>query len=366
MVLSLACLVPGLTATAQASPNPGWRVVKTIGPANGTTLFDVVADSPGDAWATGATCYGCGHPELLIEHWNGSGWAKVAGPSGVPAGSWGSLISAASATEVWVAVLRNPGQTGSSERLLHLSGHHWTTVILPANVAVNAITAFTASDAWIFGAYFTGPKAGQQYNLRYTGHSLRSVKLPAVSQEVSAVSASDIWTSGQVKTAHSTSEVAMHWNGTSWTTIKIPLMKVPAGATENAFVALGVNARQAWAEYNFSPPGCCQAPGLLHWDSRTWQQIVVPRKITSFASNVVPDGRGGIWLEAGTSQGTDLLYDYREGRWTRFSLPAVKGDVIDLLDFAWIPGGHSVWAVSSIGPEGQSDKVSGVVLKYGP
>src|SRR5215467_1175377 len=55
------------------SPNPG-------GPTGSNYLFGVAATSVTDAWAVGTYANGS-VPDNLIEHWNGTRWARVPSPS---------------------------------------------------------------------------------------------------------------------------------------------------------------------------------------------------------------------------------------------------------------------------------------------
>lgn len=367
LALGVIGLVPG-TASAQPAGHLGWRIVATVGPRGLTALNSLSAANPSDAWAAGITCINvCGPGFALIEHWNGTAWRKVPDPAGLPAGTSGGPVAATSATNVWIGI-QNTTDLTVREPLLHLLGHVWVRYTLPRDAGIGSIANFGRHDAWFFGSFDTGSKAGRQFNLRYNGHSLRRFTLPTVADEVSAAGPDDIWASGPMPVRPGSTtmvDVAMHWNGRSWSTIRFPSIRPPAGWREFAHVDVALGPRNVLGDYTFSNSlGCCKAGGLLHWDGRTWHRIRLPASIADFAGNMVPDGRGGIWLEGGAGERA-WMFDYSGGHWSRFSIPTLKGQQLSSLNLAWIPRTRSVWATSIVLMNSGSASEA-VILKYGP
>jgi hypothetical protein len=309
----------------------------------------------------------CGHGFPLIERWNGTKWRDVPNPLGLQQGLGGFAVAATSAKNVWVSLGSDVDQS-IRERLLQLRGHVWVRYTLPLGAFVGPMANFGPHDAWFFGSYGAGPRAGRQYNLRYIGHSLRRFTTPVVADEVSAAGPNDIWASGAMPVRpHSikTVSVAMHWNGRSWSIIRFPKIRPPAGWSEFAHVGVALGAKDVWGDYAFANRfGCCTAGGLLHWDGGTWHRIRLPRSIGVIDGNMVSDGRGGIWLE-GSKGELAWMFDYSGGRWHRFSLPTLHGQLLSTLELAWIPGTRSVWAVSDI-LLNHGAASEAVILKYGP
>jgi hypothetical protein len=251
--------------------------------------------------------------------------------------------------------------------VIHFSAGQWSSFRLPAGVFITGAAVFSTSNAWAFGQ---GPKAGEQYNLRYDGHSWRRVALPVAVDSVSAASATDIWASGAKSAGpHSTAtvEVAMHWNGRTWATVPFPKIKPPAGWTEGAHLSLALGPRNVWGQYEFSNMGgCCRAGGLLHWDGSAWHRVSIPTAISVFAGNVAADGHGGLWLQGGNGL-SNSFFHYAAGHWRRYSEPVPSEQLLGSIDLAAIPGTHSVWGVSWIGPNSTTDQsTQAAIVKFGP
>lgn len=87
---------PAPSGTAQ----PHFRVVYRIR-SGIPDLLDVTAPTRTDAWAVGTIRYRqAGHDNLLVLHWNGSHWRRLAVPH--PAGFVPSSIAASSPSNVWI------------------------------------------------------------------------------------------------------------------------------------------------------------------------------------------------------------------------------------------------------------------------
>ena len=259
----------GGVAPGQAATDPGWRLAATFGAATGqTAITGLSATGPENAWGVGRTCpLNCAGENLLVVRWNGTGWRQMTLPPALRPDQQGGVIGASSTKNVWIFT----GSDGPAtrERAIHFDGRGWSGFLLPAAVGITGTAVFSTTNVWAFGSYDGGPKSGQQYNLRYDGHSWRRVTLPASADFVSAVSADDIWASGAVPAGpHSTKviDVAMHWNGRSWSTLKFPRIHPPAGWTAGAYLAVALGPKNVWGQYAFSKGGCCRAGGLLHWN----------------------------------------------------------------------------------------------------
>ena len=254
----------------------------------------------------------------MVARWNGTSWRQIDLLAAIRPDQQGGIIGVGSAKNVWI--FTGSESTTTRERAIHFNGQNWSSFLLPASVLISGTAVFSTTNVWAFGFYDGGPKAGQQYNLRYDGRSWRRVRLPAVADSVSAVSAADIWASGAVPAVpHSRTmvEVGMHWNGRSWSTVRFPKIHAPAGWTAGAQLSVALGPKDVWGRYEFSKGGCCKAGGLLHWDGAAWHRVSIPSSIAVFSGNVVADGHGGLWL--GGEAKTDWLFHYSHGHWRRYS-----------------------------------------------
>jgi hypothetical protein len=150
----------------------------------------------------------------------------------------------------------------------------WTQVAAP-NPGVQftnlqSVDARTDSDGWIVG-YVQPPTASPTYpiSLHWNGTAWSSVPVPLLGigttlWGVSASAADDAWAVGSVST-HSpgyhivTSPAAMHWNGASWTPAT-----VPGGSTLFGVADLG--PADAWAV----------GDSVKHWDGTAWTSVTTP------------------------------------------------------------------------------------------
>jgi len=220
-------------------------------------------------------------------------------------GRSGSLngVSANSATDAWaVGAYTNP-TTGAGETLaLHWNGTKWSTVSSPNPggttsssdfSSLNGVSANSATDAWAVGAY-TNPTtgAGETLALHWNGTSWTTVSSPnpggttsssdnSTLTGVSADSATEAWAVGSYAnpTTGATESLALHWNGTKWSKVASPN---PGGTTSSSdFSSLtGVSANSAtdaWAVGAYSNPTTFATESLaLHWNGTKWSKVASP------------------------------------------------------------------------------------------
>jgi|HubBroStandDraft_4_1064222.scaffolds.fasta_scaffold124634_2 hypothetical protein len=370
---ALVVAVASVTAApAQASTAAAWRIVDMAGPANGSSsIYAVAASGPDNAWAAGMTCTGpCAAATLIAERWDGHAWSAAAVPRRLTHDLTGNVVATDSATNVWVFA-QNTFGTGRTYAL-HLAGKTWSRSVLPAGAYITAAADFSAHDAWAFGG--TGAANGAAYVIRYDGHKWHRVSAPNGLEGVSAISPDDMWaTDAQWKPTGGNKlklvQTAMHWNGKSWTRLAFPAMRSPKGYELETSVVLGLSATNMWAEYTYlreSPPGCCRPGGFLHWNGSSWHRVSIPPNLGYFAGNVVSDGHGGLWMEAGRGLPAEM-FDYQYGRWHRYGLPVTKKQFLSSLNLALIPGTRSVFGGSSLGPANSTtSQMQAVVLQYAP
>jgi hypothetical protein len=123
-----------------------WFVVPgaDLGPGSGSLLTAVSATSPSSIWAVGAFTAGSGGDrQMLIEHYDGTGWTQPARPGP------GSLrgLSVTGTSDAWAA-----GDGPSSPAILHYDGTSWVPVPVAASVfRLDAVSASSPASAWSVG-----------------------------------------------------------------------------------------------------------------------------------------------------------------------------------------------------------------------
>lgn len=354
----LACLtaaaVPGQAATV-----PGWRIVAML--PDDASFDALTATGPANAWTAGTDCgdSSCSGTTLLVRHWDGKAWRVIAVPKAFvnkPDLAGASAVAAA-ASSAWIMV----GEEQTTE-VLHWTGKGWgKTVTLPADIS--AAVAPTATDVWAFGG--TGPSSAP-YAAHYNGTTWTAVRVPVTGSAAYAASAGDIWVFGSPRNSNpslSDHLAIMAFNGKAWRSTPLP------GFPNEPIVPVSiaaVNATDVWASAEILVPGASVPPILLHWNGKTWAEITVPYNGSGGA--LALDGRGGIWLAA-TENAYPLrgyLLHYAGGKWSRVTAPATREEIDFPNVLAWIPGTGSLWGTGGEIPTSDSGPSPGVIFKDGP
>jgi len=332
-------------ASPPAGPAPGWRVVAAIGPYNDAVTGKLSATS-----ATGAWSVWTGTGFTAIERLVGSRWSRVPLPASL-AGYARSAVAFGgdSPTDFWLFSSRSP------TRALRFSGTRWTLQPIPAwvlphpsgskGVRVSA-SVFGPKNVWVFGL------DDGAYAAHYDGSGWARVRLPAVPDEVSAVSPDDIWA------LHG--NVAWYWNGARWAASRIPDAAGDPPASFSGLSAAGPSS--AWVWRTVGSPGPAAKVATLHWDGSSWRRAAAGAP-ADVVDSVTPDGSGGLWATGVNVNpgGFNLFYHLSGGRWRPANPPAGIWDQ-QPESLTWIPGTRSVLGTAT----GLTSKGSyGVIIKYG-
>ena len=370
--LAVAALALGTApAVAQASAKPGWTVAEVYGPASGyPDLQGVAASGRGAAWASGNT-FGV----LVIYHWNGKSWNKLAPPAIFEETGSVSVndpvIDASSPSDMWT--FPTVSTTAIEQYALQRHDGTWKTFKLSKTAEVGAAAVFSSSDVWAFGMndVSTTSGYGTPFVRRYNGHAWKKASMPGDALGVSPLSATDMWAWGPTtKTLDRSLPVieAMHWNGKSWGTLTVPrytvsgrraiVQQLVATGPSNLWAVEGLAVNRGTGE----PP----AAGLVlaHWNGHKWQVVARNRSVTG-QGGLVGDGHGGVWLQAvkGTT-GPDEFLHYSGGRLAAVPEPAAgTGLTTSVSAMALIPGTAALWAAASLSP-GAAGFADGAILQY--
>jgi hypothetical protein len=373
VALSMA-IVPASAATSSA-----WRVVKTFGPAEGVWSDNFAVSGKADAWSTWNACSSsCGSnpvTDFYVEHSAGTTWKQVSVPSSLTTAAESSVgIGASSGRNLW---LFEPAISSGSQQahVLRWNGT-WHSQAIPSWVVHLNLSGtydivpavFGPKSVWVFSMgvdAFTNP---DHYVARYDGHGWSKLQMPAVPNQVSILSQTDIWALGStVATKKKPSKsVLMHWNGKRWSTVAVPTVHVPKNSVEGVLNPVALGPADVWIQRDITKgtAGATTAY-LLHWNGQRWQRVSIPAHVTD-VDYMTQDGHGGMWLAVNGPKPDYRWYIYHlNGKWTRYSIPAVSGTTVgDLISLSWIPGTRSVWATGNMLQPGSSGGVIGAILKY--
>ncbi|HEV2372631.1 MAG TPA: hypothetical protein VGS19_10705 [Streptosporangiaceae bacterium] len=355
-------LAAGLTP-AQASAL-GWRVVQVY---DETEFDSLSATSVSSAIAAGEQCgHPCGVESLLVRQWNGSTWQRIASPPGSRINVFKSVTAASSPSDEWVftdATKVNSNMYYSAP--LHWNGMAWTVSPRLIGVQANAAVAPSAGDAWVFGLVIS-PQVG--YVAHYNGTAWSHMPFPIETAAASASSASDIWAVGNTLT--SDTPVTMHWNGSTWATVPLPHIHLPPGQTYVFAGVTDITPDNVWTDaYPWTGFGVAPGNVLLHWNGTAWARVKVPLPLNQ-PEAITADGHGGIWMfgyKSATSARSASFYHNRGGRWSRTLVPSTSKHITQLNSLSLVPGTQSVWAAGSILLPGVQQGIGqGGILKFGP
>jgi hypothetical protein len=188
------------------------------------------------------------------------------------------------------------------------------------------------------------------YAAHYNGTKWTRMRLPAVADDVRAVSRTDIWLQ--------TASGIEHWNGRSWHKVKLPKVHVPAGSAESVGLLPASGRDSLWLQRTIQKGSSLRTLYWQHWNGKKWSRVYPPSKVAAFT--LTPDGRGGYWTEAQGPAPAYRNYFYHRsaaGHWTRQAAPGtatvVPGNVLAVVR---VPGTTALLAVGQA-----SDPQSGAV-----
>jgi hypothetical protein len=322
-----------------------WRAVTTVGPANENVSGTLTVNSAEDGWSVWT-----GSQYTAVERLVGSDWTRVP----VPAKLTGYVRSAVafdgdSASDFWLF------NSDRASQALRFTDSKWTLQKIPAWVLPQrsgggrgtvTTSVFGPDNVWVFGL------GAGSYAAHYNGRAWAKVRLPAVPDEVSAVSPDDIWT------LHG--DTAWYGNGKTWTATKIPKA---AGNPPEAFANLTVSGHDsAWVWRTILVPGPRTEADVLHWNGTSWRPVA--HTPADNIDSVAPDGAGGLWATGVdvNPSGFNLFYHLTRGHWAEVNPPA--GTLPQAREnLTWVPGTRSLWGTATrLTHKGEY----GELIKYGP
>ena len=248
-------------------------------------LLGIAAISDSDVWAVGWAQDPEGPAYVkrpLIEHFDGSVWSIVPGPSH-PNDTQSQLhsVSAASANDVWAVGFSHDGTLPSRTLVQHWDGTQWSIVPSPSTDdqlnALLGVAALSANDVWAVG-YRSGSQTESPIEtliLHWDGAGWTKVVSPnirGVANQlfgVAAIAADDIWAVGYAGGA----PLSMHWDGSAWRVVPVP--RDPGLSTEYLTAVSGAAGNDIWAVGIGRGVYVNQAFATIrHWDGTRWTDKV--------------------------------------------------------------------------------------------
>jgi hypothetical protein len=203
-----------------------WRQTPVPAPAS-AELRSLSASGANDVWAVGEYFYGPNGSTtgVLVEHWNGKTWRRVAAVNPRASDLFG--VSVLSATNAWAAGFYDNATVTGHTLIEHWNGRAWTRVASPTPPAGAELWAVAArSPSLAFAVGDTHPVTlvnSHTYVLRWDGHAWREVtSAPQVAGIMFGVgfgSAKSVWIVGfnaSLPVTPAGWTLTEHWNGAAW------------------------------------------------------------------------------------------------------------------------------------------------------
>lgn len=256
-------------SSSSATPvpcRPGWSAAAGAVPAGDRQdrLVAISGSAPDDLWAVGDRLPDSKHVFPLLEHWDGRRWAYSAGASLGGRQAYFTSVAALASDDVWVVGnFASVGPRPPAPLIEHWDGTSWS--LQPTDALTRLHSA-----------------------------------LPYTVTSVTGLARNDVWVLGTP--GSNTSDVYLHWNGTSWTLYRGPNIAPRLGSA--AMQVITTDRRgHLWAAGGWVGIGESGFPrgGVMEqWTGRSWQ---VDRRAAwkEPLTMVAPVGPSNVWALAGGS-----------------------------------------------------------------
>jgi hypothetical protein len=267
-------------------------------PGADSGLSDVVCPSSSNCWAVGLYELPSGAPPVFNEalHWNGKKWALASTPQpgGTAAGDLNFLSGVRCPSASTCFAVGTAGTTDAPlNQVLRWNGSIWSTISVPSpgGTATDSrsqlfgLGCSSIDNCWAVGSYNTAVSAAT-FNqvLHWNGSAWSQIDVPEpggsgslANQELrfaTCSSAINCWAVGDFSPAGSTHESAnqaLHWDGGTWSVVRIPDPAGGASGYANRLNAVRcVTAKNCWAVGTAQVGNHGQFGQVLHWGGARW------------------------------------------------------------------------------------------------
>jgi hypothetical protein len=330
---------PGPAASSRPASGPAATNYSTPG-----GLAGVAAASASDAWAVGGT-----GPKVLMLHWNGAKWSRVASPKVLTGTGALDAITVVSAKDAWAV-----GYTGTNASdhtlLLHWNGKTWSQVTSPKPVGgtLRAVSA-TASGGWAVGDAHPGGAAFYPLILRLTSTTWSRPKTAygthadddVILDGVAVTPGSTAWAAG---TTQETSGLA-RWNGKTWTS-EYALFPLPGQYFFTGIATGPAGTGFVVGSESHFPASPTPFSGRL--TGTTWKKVTVSAP-SNAQLNAVTFAPGGTAWGAGAVGTRALIVRWTGSEWARITSPS-PGSRSAMAGLAFSASNYG-WAAGTSGPD---------------
>jgi hypothetical protein len=302
-------------------------------------------DSATDAWGIAVSESGA----VSAEHWNGTAWTSMP----LPATAQESAITGDGPRDAWV--VGSVGASGYNRHqpfMAHDNGSSLTTYALPddgANERLSHVAMLGPSNVWA---------SGLNVLVHWNGMSWARVSPPApagatgTAQIVSlAVSGSDLWGLETATVGGSQVSYAVRWDGTAWSLTR-PLPATPSGHWWQLGNISATSPTNAWVAVTDNDQNFDTTALALHWNGSSWSTLPMPANGVQQTLSSIAAGSGEAWavgtyeLSWSDNASRAAVYHWDGSRWSVASFPVTTA-YSSATVVAYEPGTTTVWISGS-------------------
>jgi hypothetical protein len=258
---------------------------------------------------------------------------------------------------VLVAIALGLALAGPASASAPITGNAWTVAQSPnpggwGNIIWSS-SALTERDVWAVGVQATFT-SNDPLALHWNGTSWTSVAVPTPVpdcedgniqwtgnslNDVDALAPNDVWAVGG--DCYGIDTLAEHWNGSSWSIV--PGAQIPGGDWATLYGVEAVSTSNVWAVGYAGE----ESPLMEHWNGQAWSIVSVPG--SGYLGDMASTGPSDIWA-VGSSNTGPLVEHFNGSQWSVVSVPQPAGGSLSSVT-ALSPA--NVWAVGSQGLSAQ-------------
>jgi hypothetical protein len=352
--------VPG----ANAGTACAWTDATASAFSSSTVPLAVDATSSTNAWIVGASGVAATQrPRFWL--WNGSTWSAETVPRLLSGTQTLRGVDAVATDDAWaVGSSSAPGRA----MIIHWDGAQWRLSRGPRFTHASDLRGIvqTGSDrAWAVGSAGT-----RGVVLRWNGARWHRTQLPFTNRSpalsaIAAVSRHDVWAVGTIREPGTdpalrvTNPVAIHWDGSSWSQVRLP----HAGAFPESLASVSARASDdAWAVGATSDENASANPGLIyHWNGTRCSHVLPPfiGSGQNRLTGVTAPASDAAWVVGEDDGGTGMpiALVWNGAAWSSDTLPTLPGDMGFMSGVVVLPSNDgwatgSYWSSSRGGPSG--------------
>lgn len=206
------------------------------------------------------------------------------------------------------------------------------------DVFLSDVAATSGQDVWAVGGQDNTGYNAYPIALHYDGTHWTTYQLPesGVFGAVSAISPNDVWAVGS-DWINQQAPLAYHWDGTTWAQVPTPRQADPYSSL-NAISALSTDDIYAFG-YTEQETGSGQN-FVLHWDGTSWSDVTGTMSMLSEMSVISPTDAWGV---GATADQKPLVEHWDGSSWHQVRAPRRSGEYFEGIsavsaDDVWIYG----------------------------